>query len=415
MKTKCYSFIAALISSFLMIGVSCHPDEDKDNEVLTPSIFGTWVEQQENDKLYLILSSNGRGHWELSNGREDGVFSFTYTKDKLKLTYTHEDNPDIVEVGEKEEESFEVVELTETRLVIRNDKYGRRTFKKETDVSLNPNDPNYPNDPDNPDNPNSPTSGNYVLASIKETERFPNGTTLNKLIFSNPIYNVVSDYNVITSYKNFTGDIKYNYLSGNSMTCDPHWNSFYSCSLTRGLISEIVINQLEKETFEYDSKYRLISVTTQEGADTYSETFSYDGYNVIGSKYSKNNVFVSETKIEYTTIPAKTIPLQFFDDPMLHGMVFFHEPYWVFMEKGAFGNSIPMYLIHRITYGDYEIIYDYTLNKNGYVVKMETKRYQAGGSYFSTYSIEWQEVGVPSYTNWLFSDIGSPYYRYLYE
>lgn len=63
----------------------------------------------------------------------------------------------------------------------------------------------------------------------------------------------------------------------------------------------------------------------------------------------------------------------------------------------------------------FEFEYDYTLDKNGYVETMTQIRYDASETFFSTYTFEWTPVSTPSYTNWLFSDIGSPYYRYLHE
>ena len=60
-----------------------------------------------------------------------------------------------------------------------------------------------------------------------------------------------------------------------------------------------------------------------------------------------------------------------------------------------------------------EIEFDYTLDRNGYVTRMVKKNYGASKTYISTWNFEWKEVSTPSYTNWLFSDVTSPYYRYL--
>lgn len=72
-----------------------------------------------------------------------------------------------------------------------------------------------------------------------------------------------------------------------------------------------------------------------------------------------------------------------------------------------------MYLVDKISYNDTEIVYDYTLDKNGYVIKMVETKYLVSGTYINTYTFEWRAVSTLSYSNWLFSDIGSPYYRYL--
>lgn len=257
------------------------------------------------------------------------------------------------------------------------------------------------------------SSNNYVLLSATEISSV--NVALDE--FSNPIYEVYRGRSVLKSYDRydeasyctFTYSLPYNVAM--------HCPSLYDVECTvneKGLISEAAIGR-ELHIYEYDSRNRPVMITVQYGSLVvqFVELAYDDKFNIIGYKKTDDEgKIIDEAEIEYTTIPSKAIPLQCLDVSV--GDIFgcFYE--WPFIEMGLYGNVIPLYLIQRIVYTDgAEIEFDYTLDRNGYVTRMVKKNYGASKTYISTWNFEWKEVSTPSYTNWLFSDVTSPYYRYL--
>ncbi len=265
--------------------------------------------------------------------------------------------------------------------------------------------------------PDEGLNANCVLISVTEECRYPSNLTITTEIFHSPIYEINSwnGRTILKSYKK-EGDLFY------SLVCDlPDYvflstpNYEMECELNiRGLISEAKIER-ETHSFKYDNKNRLIEKTMQYGSEVQLEKFTYDDkYNMIGYKRTRDEEVLCEAQIEYSTIQAKAIPLQ-----SLYGNVFgdIFNNVWPLLEMGLYGNSIPLYLVNRIVYKkageDVETVYEYTLDKNGYVIKMVEMDYRVSGTYITTYTFEWGAISTLSYTNWLFTDIGSPYYRYL--
>ena len=264
--------------------------------------------------------------------------------------------------------------------------------------------------PDEPnDNKNAET--NFVLASVMKETRYSTHTSVMET-FKNPKYEV-NGWNkrtVLKSYKSGSSVYNYVYDLPNSVQC---FSSVYDieCTLNiKGLISEAKIGR-EVHTFKYDNKNRLIELIQQYGSEANLIEYTYDSkYNMVCCKRNDR-----ELQIEYTAIPAKTIPMQWLVNTS-EGL--FGSTEFPFLEMGLYGNTIPLHLIDRIVCkwydGDeYEKVYEYTLDENGYVVQMTEMDYRASETFVTTYTFEWQPVGVPTYTNWLFSDITSPYYRYL--
>lgn len=260
-------------------------------------------------------------------------------------------------------------------------------------------------------------SGNYVLYSAVEKTIYASGGAITMQQFCNPEYEVNpwSGRTVLKSYDKYN-DCPYctfTYNLPNSVCFESSTNKM-NCTLNiKGLISTAETHW-ESYDFEYDAKNRLTSATIKVASEIHEKKYSYDNlYNIIGYKRILNGEVINETKVEYTTILAKTIPLQLLAGNEM--WLLFEVP---FMEMGLYGNSIPLYLIDRIvtkssTGEEIETVYEYKLNSNGYVEEMTAMDYRASQTFISKWEFEWLEVSTPSYTNWLFSDITSPYYRYI--
>lgn len=140
-----------------------------------------------------------------------------------------------------------------------------------------------------------------------------------------------------------------------------------------GYIKDIELDKYDTFAFEYDSKGRLVEQTDiyrdGDAAPSYQTwTYSYDSssnlvaYNDCGCEYN----------IEYTSIPAKTIPLQYWSNNLQGVMFWFEMP---LLEAGLLGTAVPQCLVKRISGvdedGSEEIVYSYKVNANGYVKEMK--------------------------------------------
>lgn len=287
----------------------------------------------------------------------------------------------------------------------------------ENEVENEWNENDTPEDDKDPENDDA-SDAICVLASVVKEDRLPSGTTTTTKIFDSPIYEVNkwNSRTVLKSYKSSGSSYSFVYDLPNSVSYYPPYYDMECTLNSGGIISEAKIGR-ESHTFEYDNKHRLICRTMRYGSEIQVEEFSYDGkYNMVGYKRTRNDEILCEAEIEYSTIPAKTIPLQCFDSSF--GSVF-NDVFsgWSFLEMGLYGNTIPLYLIERIVYksSDEEVekTFEYSLNRSGYVVEMVEMDYRSSGTFITTYAFDWEAVSVSTYTNWLFSDIASPYYRYL--
>ena len=271
----------------------------------------------------------------------------------------------------------------------------------------------YPGDDSSGDESDEPASGYYVLLSATE-ESSNLGITSNQ--FSNPVYDV--EYmrgRYTTVLKSYAG-CSLTYSSNSVSFSDGSMDEEYTIDEYSEYVSSAQFGRHENHEYEYDSKGRLITETIRYGSEEWEKTFLYDNrFNVIEYQYSKSGEELYKAEIEYTSIPAKTIPMQSLE-------TFTGNPFcmnWVLTEAGFFGNSIPLYLVSSIVVTDLsdgsevEYEYDYTLNRMGYVVEMTEMKYTVSKTYISTWYFEWKNADRPSYTNWLFSDETSPYYRYL--
>lgn len=265
------------------------------------------------------------------------------------------------------------------------------------------------------------SSKNYVLLSVTEKIRNPSGMTSMSIYFSNPIYNVESwtGKTVLESYDWLDGARHYNYaffVSDNSITCSHGTEKHDTFEYILNSDKRIVKAECGAElySYSYDSRNRLTTIKSSfAGSASQVEELSYDDkYNLIGYKRKDENEEIFEfATIEYTTYPTKSMPWEYYD--VLSDICI--DSY--LLEQGFFGNTIPMYLVKRIVLNslgaESEKIYEYTLDKNGYVIEMIEMDYRTDMTFITTWNFEWKEVSVPSYSNWLFSDVGSPYYRYL--
>lgn len=292
--------------------------------------------------------------------------------------------------------------------------------------------PNYPEesgpegDTPNPDedtsNPDGNGSGYYVLLSATEETRYPSGNTITKTRFSNPVYNVESwtGKTVLQSYDWLRDSRHYDYtyfVRDNHIVCSYGTGWLETKEYTLNSDKLIIQGECDGELFLYsfDSRHRLTTIKSSYGNDAQIEDLSYDSnYNLTEYRRKEENGDIfEEATIEYTTIPTKSMPWEFYD--VLSDIQI--DPY--LLEQGFFGNTIPMYLIKRIVLNSFgsesEKTYEYTLDRNGYVIEMVERDYRVDETFVTTWNFEWKKVATPSYSNWLFTDVGSPYYRYLNE
>lgn len=140
-----------------------------------------------------------------------------------------------------------------------------------------------------------------------------------------------------------------------------------------GYIKDIEFDKYDTFAFEYDSKGRLVEQTDiyrdGDAAPSYQTwTYSYDS----SSNLVAYNDCGCEHNIEYTSIPAKTIPLQYWSNNLQDVMFWFEMP---LLEAGLLGTAVPQCLVKRISGVDEdgyeEIVYSYKVNANGYVKEMK--------------------------------------------
>lgn len=140
-----------------------------------------------------------------------------------------------------------------------------------------------------------------------------------------------------------------------------------------GYIKDIEFDKYDTFAFEYDSKGRLVEQTDiyrdGDAAPSYQTwTYSYDS----SSNLVAYNDCECEHNIEYTSIPAKTIPLQYWSNNLQDVMFWFEMP---LLEAGLLGTAVPQCLVKRISGVDEdgyeEIVYSYKVNANGYVKEMK--------------------------------------------
>lgn len=272
------------------------------------------------------------------------------------------------------------------------------------------------------DDPNpGEASGNYVLLSVTEKNIYPSGMVLTNKNFSNPFYKVESytGRTVLESYDMFDGSRHYEYtysVRENSIVCSHGTGLYDTYEYTLNSDKRIVKAECDEElySYSYDSRNRLISINSSyAGSNHQIEELSYDDkYNVIGyTRKGENGETLRKAIIEYTTYPTKSMPWNYYDvlsDIRIDSYL---------LEQGFFGNTIPIYLVKRIAFNssgsESERVYEYTLDKNGYVIEMREIDFRTDMKFITTWNFEWKEVSIPSYSNWLFSDVASPYYRYL--
>lgn len=140
-----------------------------------------------------------------------------------------------------------------------------------------------------------------------------------------------------------------------------------------GYIKDIELDKYDTFAFEYDSKGRLVEQTDiyrdGDAAPSYQTwTYSYDS----SSNLVAYNDDECEYNIEYTSIPAKTVPLQYWSNNLQDVMFWFEMP---LLEAGLLGTAVPQCLVKRIfgvdEDGYSEIVYSYKVNANGYVKEMK--------------------------------------------
>lgn len=219
----------------------------------------------------------------------------------------------------------------------------------------------------------------YVLSSIVDTYSEKNNTSGTYGLFGKASYISVDwcERPVLESFEYGDGE---DVLKCRFVYALPSYVYLYAgddcikMSLNKdGYIKDIELDKYDTFAFEYDSKGRLVEQTDiyrdGDAAPSYQTwTYSYDSssnlvaYNDDGCEYN----------IEYTSIPAKTIPLQYWSNNLQDVMFWFEMP---LLEAGLLGTAVPQCLVKRISGvdedGSEEIVYSYKVNANGYVKEMK--------------------------------------------
>ena len=141
-----------------------------------------------------------------------------------------------------------------------------------------------------------------------------------------------------------------------------------------GYVKDIELDKYDTFVFEYDSNGRLVEQT-----DIYRDGDAAPSYQTWTYSYDSSSNLVAYTddecehNIEYTSIPAKTAPLQYWSNNLHDVMFWFEMP---LLEAGLLGTAVPQCLVKRIAGVDEdgdseEIVYSYKLNANGYVKEMK--------------------------------------------
>lgn len=264
---------------------------------------------------------------------------------------------------------------------------------------------------DYPSGPSDGSSEYMVIASVMETTRYPDGRIIENQLLSNPVYETAQwlGKTVLTSYESYS-DWSYTYdfpnkavMKSGSAVCTYKLDYDYATDFT---------SRDEDGTFQYDNKGRMTVATISYGSQTSEDRYTYDrAYNVVRYERVTNGHSGLGCDISYTDINAKCAPLQWLVGSGDWSSVL--RP-WAFYEAGIFRNSLPSKLVDAISQDDgVEIEYDYRLNDNGYVTRMVEHKFMSSGTYITTYDIKWRKTSIPSFSNWLFNDEGSPYYRIL--
>lgn len=143
----------------------------------------------------------------------------------------------------------------------------------------------------------------------------------------------------------------------------------------KGFVEKFTYEKTDSFELEYDSKGRLVKQTDtyKDGGDkssvtTIEMTYTYDkNSNLIGVDMDGEPV-----EIEYSSIPSRTAPLQYWTNFEVV-IPWFEMP---LLEAGLLGAAaVPRYLIKRISMTSEgesdEVVYSYKMNANGFVKEMK--------------------------------------------
>lgn len=270
------------------------------------------------------------------------------------------------------------------------------------------------------DNQDSDISLNmhYALERIDKTTKYATHTS-SATIFSSPSYNSHNNYAwmVLYSYNGEYQSVNITYNRLTSIVVDEYNINTYTLN-TKGLIVKKVQDHNGKypdytTTYSYDSKNRLTEVYNDAPGEGWIKyNISYDAYYNISEVIRQGNlgsgIFTEGERYEYSNRIAKMVPWYFAS--------FLYEYELPLLEQGVFGPSMPVNLVTAIRSSEtYELLveFSYTINVAGYVTKIVKKSYLPSETVITTYTLKWKEVSKSSYTEWLYTDVTSPFYRYL--
>lgn len=174
---------------------------------------------------------------------------------------------------------------------------------------------------------------------------------------------------------------------------------------------------------EYDSDGRLIRSTSNDSQGSTCKNYYYDKLSDlvrISTTYDiSSSLKESRYDIEYTTIPAKSAPLQ----DLYWKTAAFGSHEFFKIEAGLLGNSfIPKNLIKNIhvtiqgrdseSPTEYTKSYSYKLDDAGNVVEMKFIESYVSGilpDEIMTFRYKWKKSSIPTYAGWLLTSPDSPY------
>lgn len=280
--------------------------------------------------------------------------------------------------------------------------------------------PEEPATPEEPEEPTPSTPVKKILLKVTDRNSFTDGTSYVHTAYEVEKYEVNkwSNQTVVIQFSTGTKFI-YKYDLPYSISLD------FAGEEINNKLNNMFIESQEAPTLSgdnyqyiYDSKARLSECRGSLGSRV---VYNYDNnYNIVKITNFSNDEKTMEINISYNDLKSKTIPLQAYEIGFGVGGYlpgFYNINLY---EAGFYGVSIPINLMARasVTYtssslNSYDVEYEYTFDADGYVDTMTEYRFTKTETFIDNYSFTWGQVSANTYTNWLFNDIRSPYYRLL--
>lgn len=266
----------------------------------------------------------------------------------------------------------------------------------------------------------------YVLSSVEADYKFSD-LEEHYTLLENSVY--------VTEQKTGKAMLKscsMRYGEGDPLTIAYTYN--FPKSVSEGVDNEVITYALNADGYissysfgdgtaklEYDSDGRLVKKLSESSVGTISTDYygsSFDLVRISTTYDISSSLKESRYDIEYTTIPAKSAPLQelHFETALLGSDIDFFK-----FDNGLFGNYfIPRHLIKAVRKTirnsdqglpyEYNYSYSYKLDEAGNVIEMKCIHSSSSlPDKILTTRYKWKKSSVPTYAGWLLTSPDSPY------